>query len=102
MNNRKNIEKQLIEKAMKDEVFRQRLLENPERTIGEEFAIKIPESFKINVLQEESNSFYLILPPLQESKQTDELAEPELASVAGGGDGYSIAGCEETYALFCH
>ena len=99
---RKKIEQQLIEKAMKDESFRQRLIENPERTIEEEFAIRIPESFKINILQEESDKFYLILPSEKSLNPMEELNERELASVAGGGDGYSIAGCEETYALFCH
>jgi len=98
---RKQLEQHLIEKAMKDESFRNMLLENPHAAIEQELQTKLPESIKIRVLQEQSNSLYLILPPLPADPGSEALTESELASVAGGGDGYSISGCKETYALFC-
>jgi hypothetical protein len=101
-NQRKQLEQHLIEKAMKDESFRNKLLESPENAIEQEFKIKLPESIKIRVLQEQSNSFFLILPALSSDPVKEALTESELTSVAGGADGYSFAGCTETYAIFCH
>ncbi|MCX6279431.1 MAG: NHLP leader peptide family RiPP precursor [Bacteroidetes bacterium] len=100
-NQRKQIEQYLIEKAMKDETFRKRLLENPKETIEQESRLKLPDSINIRVLQEDSETVYLVLPRTTDGAQEDELTETELASVAGGADGYSN-GCNETYALFCH
>ncbi|MEI6435427.1 MAG: NHLP leader peptide family RiPP precursor [Bacteroidota bacterium] len=101
LNLRKQLEQKLIEKAMKDETFRKQLLENPKETIAQESGIKLPESINIRVLQEDSETVYLVLPRTTDRVLEDELTETELASVAGGADGYSN-GCNETYALFCH
>ena len=51
MNQRQQLEQQLIEKAMKDESFRKQLIENPGAAIEAETGMKIPETMKIKVLE---------------------------------------------------
>ncbi len=47
MNQRHQLEQQLIEKAMKDETFRKQLIENPGTAIEAETGINIQETMKI-------------------------------------------------------
>ena len=83
MNQRQQLEQQLIEKAMKDESFRRHLIENPGAAIEAEMGIKIPESISIKVLEESQQTFYIIL-PARKKEGEDELTETELEQVAGG------------------
>ncbi len=83
MNPRQQLQQKLIEKSMKDENFRKQLIENPSATIESETSIKIQESIKIKVLEEDNNSFYIIL-PAQNNETEDELTDSELEHVAGG------------------
>jgi hypothetical protein len=98
MNQRQQLEQQLIEKAMKDESFRKQLIENPIAAIEAETGMKIPEFVKIIVLEEDPKTVYLILPqnPVQNTEM--ELSVAELESVAGG-----TAGAEEvaTHWTYC-
>jgi hypothetical protein len=98
MNQRQQLEQQLIEKAMKDDAFRQQLIENPIAAIEAETGMKIPEFVKIIVLEEDPKTVYLILPqnPVQNTEM--ELSVAELESVAGG-----TAGAEEvaTHWTYC-
>lgn len=80
---RAQLENQLIEKAMKDDTFRQALLSNPSRTIEEELGIQMPEGFSITVLEETPDRFFLVL-PVASPPQGDELTESELNQIAGG------------------
>jgi hypothetical protein len=86
MDTKAQFEQRIIEKAMKDDGFRRQLIDNPRETIGLELGIKIPESMKIQVLQEQPTSVYLVLPPSASKPVGDELSEAELESVAGGFD----------------
>lgn len=94
-------ENRLIEKSAKDPEFRNRLLNNPKETIEKEAGIKFPDAVEITVLEEGPKTFFLVLPAAVPGPDISELTEQELAAVAGAGDGYSIAGCEKTYQLFC-
>ena len=56
MNQRQQLEQQLIEKAMKDESFRKQLIKNPGAAIEAETGINTPETIKIKVLEEDSKT----------------------------------------------
>ena len=84
MNQRQQLEQKLIEKAMKDESFRKQLIENPGAAIEEETGMKIPDALKIKVLEEDQQTFYLVLPSIQGNNSELELTEAELESVSGG------------------
>ena len=92
MSQRKQLEQKLIEKAMKDDSFRQELLRNPKEVIEAEFGRKIPESIQINVLEEDANTVYLILPQVAQNPEM-ELTESELNAVAGGDEPWSVFEC---------
>ncbi len=78
------LQNQLIEKAMKDEVFRKTLVTSPKETLEEEFRMKIPEGFDIKVLEENANTFYVVLPAPPNVGNSEELSEAELELVSGG------------------
>jgi hypothetical protein len=84
MNQRQQIEQQLIEKAMKDESFRKQLIENPGAAIETELGMKIPVTMNIKVLEEDPKTFFLVLPYTLPNNPELELTEAELKSVAGG------------------
>lgn len=84
MNQKQQLEQRLIEKAMKDELFRERLLSNPKETIEQEVGFTIPATLHIRVLEEDANTFYLVLPPVGSPESSDELTEYELEAVSGG------------------
>ena len=86
MNQRQQLEQKLIEKAMKDESFRNQLIENPGAAIEAETGMKIPDYILIKVLEEDPQSVYLVLPQLPLQNNEMELSEAELESVAGGND----------------
>ena len=83
MQHRKQLEEKLIEKAMKDEDFRKQLIDNPAVAIQSFFGVKIPDTFKITVLEEDANSYFLVL-PFKNEEAGDELSEEQLEQVAGG------------------
>lgn len=82
---RKQIEEQLIEKAMKDETYRKQLIENPKEIIEKETGIKIPERIQLRVVEEKPNEVFLVLPfIIGSTAANEELTEAELSRVAGG------------------
>ena len=83
---RKQLEEKLIAKATKDETFRKNLLTSPRETLETELGILIPDAVNIKVLEEDQNSFYLVLPPIINPETEDELSEAELEMVSGGWD----------------
>ena len=54
MEMRKQIEQQIIEKAMKDESFRKQLLEEPKITLEREVGMRIPDSINVKVIEEDA------------------------------------------------
>jgi hypothetical protein len=80
---RELFEQKLIEKAMKDVSFRQQLIENPIAAIEAETGMKITETMKIIVLEEDPQTVYLVLPQVYNQETEMELSESELESVAG-------------------
>ena len=84
MNKRQELEQKLIEKAMKDELFKHQLLKDPKGAIEAEFGVKIPDTLNINILEEGPKTFYLVIPHIPSLGAAEELTEAELESVAGG------------------
>ena len=84
MNQRQQLEQKLIEKALKDEAFRKLLIENPSAAIEKEFNIKLPESLKLKVLEEDAKTVFMVLPYIPAPGADMELTEAELESVSGG------------------
>ncbi len=69
----------LVEKALTDNVFRTRLLDDPKKTVEEEFGVTLPEGFSLYVHEQNSTEAHLVLPP------DPKLGEEDLRLVAGGG-----------------
>jgi hypothetical protein len=80
---RREFETEIITKAWKDRQFKQELLSNPKAVYERELNQKLPDSLQIRVVEEDSNSVYLVLPKAPEA--TEELSEEALEAIAGGG-----------------
>jgi hypothetical protein len=81
---RKRLEAQLIDRAMKDELFREELVRDPKGVFARELGITVPEHINVEVVEERPTTVYLVLPPTPASAGA-ELSDQELEAVAGGG-----------------
>ena len=77
---RKEIEQQILERAMKDEDFRNKLQSDPKSTVEELFGTKLPDSLNIHVNCETPTDIYITLP----ASASGELSEKELSGISGG------------------
>ncbi|MGJ5675414.1 MAG: NHLP leader peptide family RiPP precursor [Nostochopsis sp.] len=59
---RKDLEIDLITRALKDEGFRQELVANPKAVVEKELGAKLPDELEINVLEETEDTLYMLLP----------------------------------------
>jgi hypothetical protein len=82
---RRELEARLIEQASKDETFRRALVADPRGTLERELGVKVPEGFRLTVLEETPTRRYLVLPPAATGRE-GELSDAELEAVAGGGN----------------
>ena len=80
---RKQLEAQLIDRAMQDDAFRQELVRDPRGVFARELSVRIPEHITVQVLEESPSTVYLVLPRLPDSPGVD-LADEELEGIAGG------------------
>ena len=82
---RQEFEAKLIAKTWQDEAFKQQLINNPKAVYAQELGQEIPESLKIEVLEESANTVYLVLPRKPEVASVEaELSEEALEAIAGG------------------
>ena len=91
---RAEMERRLIERSLKDESFRQRLLDDPKGTLEQELERGLPEGVQVRVVEESTDTIYLVLPRTSAlGGQGGSLSDQELDAVAGGGDPTSDASC---------
>jgi len=87
---RLKLESGVIARALKDENFRQLLKDDPKNGIESELGIKLPESLKINIIEEKSDEIYLVLPAI--NRVGAEISDADLELVAGGWTGNTDCG----------
>ncbi len=80
--NRQQLETNIAVQAYKDESYKQKLLNNPKELYEQELGIALPENTKVQVLQENADTIYLVLPSLPQVDE--ELSDEALEQVAGG------------------
>jgi Nitrile hydratase, alpha chain len=91
---RQQIERRLVQRSMEDEEFRQRLLEDPKRTVEEALGSRLPEGVRVVAVEETQETIYLVLPFSSPSRgEGGELSDRELETVAGGGTAYLEETC---------
>jgi Nitrile hydratase, alpha chain len=78
------LQPQIIAKAMKDEAFRQHLLNNPKQTLEREFGLIVPHGATILIHEETPTTLHLVLPMKRPTGELQELSDEELKEVAGG------------------
>jgi hypothetical protein len=83
---RSEVERKLLQRSMEDEDFRRRLLEDPKGTFEQELGTRLPEGFRIRVVEESAQTIYLVLPSASAVGEDEELSDRELEAVAGGSD----------------
>ena len=82
---RRDFELQLIEKAWKDETFRQALRMDPQGTVESVLGGKLPAGVQMKLLEESADTFYLVLPAKPDRAPAEPLTDQQLEAVAGGG-----------------
>jgi hypothetical protein len=82
---RTEMERRLIQRSLGDEDFRQRLLDDPKAAVEQELGSALPEGIEVRVLEESSDTIYLVLPSASAGGQGGSLSERDLEAVAGAG-----------------
>ena len=72
------LQPQLIAKAMKDEAFRQHLLEDPKQILEHTLGVTIPQGVTIKIHEQTSTTSHLLLPMKALTGELQELSDEEL------------------------
>ncbi|GAP94811.1 NHLP leader peptide family RiPP precursor [Leptolyngbya sp. NIES-2104] len=84
IDSRKDVETQIVAHALKDDSFKQQLLNNPDAAKAEVEKLlgqKAQPGFKVQVLQETADTAYIVLPYVP---STEGMTEEQLEAVASG------------------
>jgi len=80
VSNVQSLKEQIIQKAWEDAEFKKQLIANPKDAIKEAFAIDVPDTIDVEVVEESANKYYLVLPEnpkdLNNAKQVAAAAWP--------------------------
>ncbi|MDQ0087427.1 hypothetical protein J2T12_000821 [Paenibacillus anaericanus] len=58
-----SLQTQVIQKAWQDPSFKAKLLSEPKAAIQEALGVILPDHIEIRAVEENSNEFYIVLPP---------------------------------------
>jgi len=84
---REQMERRIVEKSLKDDAFRHRLLADPRAAVEQEMGTRLPEEVRVVAVEETPDTAYLVLPFVStEARESGELSDQELGAVAGGWD----------------
>ena len=92
---RKEVEKRIVEKAVKDENFRNRLKSDPKGTLESELQANFPADLNVHVNHEGPNDVHITLPHSEKELGEGELSGEQLSGVSGG---WTMQGCTNTGA----
>ena len=81
---RKELEQKIIERAMKDEAFRNKLKTDPKAAIEETLGVKLPGNVNVYVNSESDTDIHITLPAQTGEMKEGELSGEQLAGVSGG------------------
>jgi hypothetical protein len=82
-NQSSDAEHRIIERALRDKEYRNRLIANPTKVIGEEVGSALPRGVQFKVVQETPNTVYLVLPHLP-AVEAGKISNTDLQSAAVG------------------
>jgi broad-specificity NMP kinase len=82
---RGELEAKLVARAWADEGFRERLKAEPRAAISEETGVVVPESIRIEVLEETPEQAYLVIPLNRVAISEDQLDAVSAGLCAGEG-----------------
>jgi hypothetical protein len=94
---RAEMERTIVQRSIEDEEFRQRLLDNPKRTMEQELGGQFSESVEVRVVEESADTIYLVLPSSSPLGEGGSLSDQELEAVAGGWELNTCMYTESTY-----
>ena len=88
------VQEQVVARATRDEVFRQRVTADPRSVLASEYDVHIPENVQVRVIEDSANTVSIVLPAPEDAIQ--DLTDEDLEVAAGGSIDIKI-----TWTLFC-
>ena len=82
--NRQEMESLIVQRAWKDDAFRDEFVADPKATIEKYSGQKLPAELTIVALAEDDKTIHFVIPP--KPANADELSDEDLEKVAGGID----------------
>jgi hypothetical protein len=77
-----NIHQQVLARVIKDQAFRQALVNNPKAVLAKEYNVQFPDDVTIRIMEDTPTTHTFVLPVQETAVQ--ELSDAELEAVAGG------------------
>ncbi|MCA0756646.1 NHLP leader peptide family RiPP precursor [Paenibacillus sp. N4] len=76
MSTEQSLKDQIIQKAWEDAEFKKQLLANPKAAVKDAFGVDVPDSIKVDVLEESADQYYLVIPqnPAEVARKADDEA----------------------------